>query len=150
MTHRQPATSEKTSASGRLNTVRVDEHGGAAVVAIRGRIDAGTAPLIRDALAWAVSCYARVVVDLSAADYIDRSGLSVIIAAQDHASHRAVHLCLSAPSPQLLAALCRMRAGETLTTADALTHRAEAAADDEAEFTLPQVRNPLLFDIAAA
>lgn len=145
MTDRQPAPTTP-----QLNTVRVDEYGGAAVVAIRGHLDAGTAPLIRDALAWAVSCHSRVVVDLSAAESIDRTGLSVIIAAQDRAGSRAVQLCFSAPSSQLLTALCRMRASEMLATADAPTVRTEVCSQDGADFTLPRVRRPVPFDVVPA
>jgi anti-sigma B factor antagonist len=145
MTDRRPAF-----APPQLNTVRVDEHGGTAVVAIRGHINAGTAPLIRDALAWAVSCHTRVVVDLSAAVSIDRAVLSVIIAAQDRAGSRAVQLCFSAPSPQLLTALCRMRASEMLTPVDARTIPPEACHENGAAFTLPRVRRPLRFDVAPA
>jgi anti-sigma B factor antagonist len=145
MTDRRPAP-----APPQLNTVRVDEHGGTAVVAIRGHIDAGTAPLIRDALAWAVSCHTRVVVDLSAAVSIDRAGLSVIVAAQDRAGSRAVQLCFSDPSPQLLTALCRMRASEMLTSVDTRTVRTEACYESGAEFTLPRVRRPLRFGVVSA
>jgi anti-sigma B factor antagonist len=145
MTDRRPAPPTP-----QLNTVRVDEHSGTAVVAIRGDLDAGTAPLIRDALAWAVSCHTRVVVDLSAAESIDRTGLSVIIAAQDRAGSRAVQLCFSAPSPQLLTALCRMRASEMLASVDAPTVRTEAWSEGGAEFTLPRVRRPVPFDVVPA
>jgi anti-sigma B factor antagonist len=150
MTDRQLATPANSRASTGLTTVRVDEHAGTAVVAIRGHIDAGTATLIRDALAWAVSCHARVVVDLSAAESIDRAGLSVIIAAQDRAGDHAVQMCFSAPSPQLLTALCAMRASEMLATVDAPAVRTDAWADGGAGFTLPRVPQPLQFDGVAA
>ena len=82
----------------------LEEHGGTAVVAIRGHINAGTAPLIP-----------------------------------------------SAPSPQLLTALCRMSASEMPAPVDAVrTIRPEACHENRAAFTLPRVRRPLRFDGAPA
>jgi anti-sigma B factor antagonist len=146
MTERQPAT----PTGARLNTVRVEERGGAAVVTVRGFIDAGTASLLRDALAWAITCHDRVVVDLSSAETIDRAGLSVIIAAQDRAKSRAVQLCFTAPSPRLLIALCQMRAADTPDLVETPTAPAETEPDEGAAFTLPQARSPLQFDGALA
>jgi anti-sigma B factor antagonist len=146
MTNRQPDS--RTGA--RLNTVRVEEHGGAAVVAVRGHLDTANAPLLRDALAWAVTCHERVVVDLSGAETIDRAGLRVIIAAQQRAQSRAVQLCFTAPSPRLLVALCRLRAAGMQDTVEAPAAHAEADVDRAVGFTLPPPRSPLPFDGALA
>lgn len=102
------------------DTVRIEERGGAAVVTVRGNVDAASAPLLRDALAWAVTCHDRIVVDLSLAGNIDRAGLSVLSVAQDRAGHRGVQLCFTAPSALLLTALCEIR-----------------TSTDPASFTLP-------------
>ncbi|WP_328474861.1 STAS domain-containing protein [Actinoplanes sp. NBC_00393] len=112
------ATAGSLPATAGLATVRIGEHDRAAVVAVRGQIDAGSAPLLRDALGWAIAGHERVVVDLSGADHIDRAGLSVIIAEQARATTRGVQLCFTAPSPQLLTALCALRTGEVLSSAD--------------------------------
>jgi anti-sigma B factor antagonist len=146
MADRQP----DSRTGGRLHTVRVEERGGAAVVAVRGYIDAGSASLLRDALAWAVTCHERVVVDLSSAETIDRAGLSVIIAAQERAQSRAVQLCFTAPSPRLLIALCQMRSAGMPETAETPSALADAEVDSGAGFTLPQPRSPLAFDGALA
>ncbi|MEU8238326.1 STAS domain-containing protein [Actinoplanes missouriensis] len=128
-----------------VDTVRIEERGGAAVVAVRGHLDAGSAPLLRDALAWAVTCHERVVVDLSRGGSIDRAGLSVLIAAQDRAASRAVQLCFTAPSPQLLSALCEMRAGEMLAAVDATAPRPQLQPCDDAGFSLPRPSRRLCF-----
>ncbi|GAA0434879.1 hypothetical protein Aca07nite_00030 [Actinoplanes capillaceus] len=130
-----------------LNTVRIEERGGAAVVAIRGRIDATSARLLRDALAWAVSCHERVVVDLSRAVYIDRAGLSVLIAAQDRANTRTVQLCFTAPSPRLLSSLCELRAAQVLTAAEPAAARPEPQPGG---FTLPRPSAALRFAVPAS
>jgi anti-sigma B factor antagonist len=120
-----------------LDAVRIEERGGAAVVTVRGGIDAGSASLMRDSLTWAVGCHERVVVDLSRAARLDRTGLSVLIAAQDRADSRAVQLCFTAPSAQLLAALCDLRAGEALAAVDRTTPRPAPPGSGPAGFTLP-------------
>lgn len=138
---RQPAA--------RLSTVRVEERDGAAVVSVRGHLDATSAPLLRDALAWAVTCHERVVIDLSRAETIDRTGLSVIIAAQQRARTRAVQLSCTAPSPQLLIALSRIRTAD-VPDPDATPGPASTEVESEASFTLPRTRSRLRFDGAAA
>jgi len=138
-------TPTTTPAARGLNTVRIEERGGAAVVAVRGCVDTGSAPLLRDALAWAVTCHNQGVVDLSRAASIDRTGLSVLIAAQDRANSRAVQLCFTAPSPQLLSALCEMRAAEMLTAAGPPPVRPGPHPDSEAGFTLPRPSARLRF-----
>lgn len=91
--------------------VRIEERGGAAVVTVRGRVDAASAPMLRDALAWALTCHQRIVVDLSQASHIDRAGLNVLSTAQERAGARGVQLCFTAPSALLLSALCELRTG---------------------------------------
>ncbi|MEV4281462.1 STAS domain-containing protein [Actinoplanes xinjiangensis] len=139
---------DSTPETARPDTVRIEETAGAAVVAVRGGIDAAAAPVLRDALTWAVGCHDRVVVDLSKAVHIDRTGLSVLIAAQDLASSRAVQLCFTAPSPLLLSALGDLRAAEMLMPVDA-AHPCQAPPSDRDGFTLPRpARLTLQFDAA--
>ncbi|GIE78765.1 hypothetical protein Aph02nite_47150 [Actinoplanes philippinensis] len=94
------------------DTIRIDERDGAAVVTVRGDVDAAAVPLLRDVLAWAVTCHDRIVVDLSPAGPIDRAGLSALSAAQHRAGLQGVQLCFTAPSARLLAALCEIRADD--------------------------------------
>jgi len=50
------------------------------VVAIAGEIDMATAPLLAGALRWYTAC--DVIVDLSAVEFLDSSGLAVLIHAR--------------------------------------------------------------------
>jgi anti-sigma B factor antagonist len=146
-----PVRERHDSASERVSsdTVRIEERGGTAVVTVCGRIDAAAVPLLRDALHWAVGCHERVVVDLSGAVHIDRTGLSLLIAAQDLASSRAAQLCFTAPSPLLLSALCDLRAADMLGTVDAGTPRPAGQPIHGGGFTLPRQARPVLeFDTA--
>ncbi|WP_436534642.1 STAS domain-containing protein [Actinoplanes sp. HUAS TT8] len=117
--------------------ITIDEHGGAAVITIRGALDADAAPALREALAGAATSHRRVVVNLSGASHIDRIGLSVLIAAQDRANSDAVQLCFTAPSPALLAALCDLRAEDLLATLDPDLSRPAPPALRPAGFSLP-------------
>jgi anti-sigma B factor antagonist len=131
-----------------LDAIRIEEHGGAAVLTVRGGIDASTASVMRDVLGWAVGCHERVVVDLSQAAHIDRTGLSVLIAAQDGANSRAVQLCFTAPSPLLLTALCELRAAELIAPVDPGTSRPAPDPGRAMTFTLPRPgRSVLAFDV---
>jgi anti-anti-sigma factor len=132
------ASAMNTSASPGPDTVRIEDRDGTVVLAVHGGIDAVTASSVRDALAWAISRHERVVVDLSRAASIDRAGLGVLIAAQDRANSRAVQLCFTAPSPQLLTALCDLRADEALAAVDGGASPREPQPADELGFTLPR------------
>jgi anti-sigma B factor antagonist len=63
--------------------VRVDLLGDEAVVSLRGGLDMATAPALRERLSElaAASPPPRVVVDLAELDFIDSTGLSVIMSA---------------------------------------------------------------------
>lgn len=117
----------------------IEERGGTAVVTVHGSLDADTAPALRAVLTEAVGDHRRVVVNLSGATHIDRLGLAVLIAAQDHANSGAVQLCFSAPSPALLSALCDLRAEELLTTIDPALSRPAPPAAWSPGFSLPSL-----------
>ncbi|XVU22996.1 STAS domain-containing protein [Actinoplanes sp. CA-054009] len=123
---------------GEPSVVTIDEHGGVAVVRIRGGIDAAAAPVLRDALSWAVDCHQRVVVDLSGAVRIDRAGLSVLLVTQDRANGRAVQLCFTAPSPSLLSILSELRAEDLLAAVDPPSPMATGRAARRSSFSLPR------------
>jgi anti-anti-sigma factor len=55
---------------------------GVAVVEVAGEIDLGTADQVEAALAEALGAGRRVVVDLSACDFIDSSGLRTLVTAR--------------------------------------------------------------------
>ena len=70
--------SDKTSFSTR---VRIEKCGDAHVVSLRGEHDVSTVDLIRDSLAEARAASGRIVVDLSAANFIDSTIAGVLVEA---------------------------------------------------------------------
>ncbi len=75
--------------------------GDAAVVSVGGEVDNDTAPQMRQAIATAFTDGAsRVVVDLTATDFLDSSGLGALVgASKEHSAQGA--LVLVCPRPQL-------------------------------------------------
>ena len=68
-------------------SVRVEEHGGAAVVVPAGELDLATAPSLEAALdrAFASGAGSRVVLDLRELEFIDSSGLRTLLTARRQA-----------------------------------------------------------------
>ncbi|WP_328474419.1 STAS domain-containing protein [Actinoplanes sp. NBC_00393] len=93
-----------------VRPIRVEVHDSVAFVAVHGAIQTTTASTLRDILTWAVGNHSGVVVDLSAAETIDRHGLSVLIQAQDVAHAQAVGLCFAEPSKAFRTALRALQA----------------------------------------
>ncbi|GLY00490.1 MULTISPECIES: STAS domain-containing protein [Actinoplanes] len=108
-----------------VSQVRIDVHGGIAFVTVRGDVDRGMAPGLRDVLAWAVDHHDGVVADLSGAGHVDRAGLSVLLQSQDRAHVRACALALAEPSPALRSALAGLQADAMFPMFD---HCADAVA----------------------
>src|SRR3954469_21679157 len=71
-----------------LTTLAVSEHeldGGALLVELEGDLDLASADGLREVFAAAEEAgYARVVVDLSAVDAVDSTGLAVLVAVHKH------------------------------------------------------------------
>jgi anti-sigma B factor antagonist len=66
-----------------LELVRVDTQEGGVVIAVRGEVDMATAPELRTALDDAVDGGAsRVVLDCRALEFLDSSGIGVLVAAR--------------------------------------------------------------------
>jgi len=59
-----------------LSTHEFDGHG---VVTLRGELDLADAPSVAEHLSAAVAAYGRVIVDLEGLEYIDSSGLGVLV-----------------------------------------------------------------------
>ena len=75
--------------------------GDAAVISVGGDVDNDTAPQLREAIATAFTGGARrVVVDLSATDFLDSSGLGALVGASKEHSGEG-ELTLVCPRPQL-------------------------------------------------
>lgn len=72
----------------------------AVVVEISGEIDLASAPELRDGLISLVAAgRAEIVVDGSGVEFIDASGINVLLDAADAARRAGGHLRLSRPSP---------------------------------------------------
>lgn len=79
---------------------RGPKSGSMAVVAVTGEVDLSTVPELRRRLTEAISApRSEVVVDLAAVDFIDASGVGVLLGAAGEAARAGVPFRLHAPSP---------------------------------------------------
>ncbi len=82
--------------------VTISEENAVSVVVVTGRVDSNTAPdLERDLKATAEAASARVVVDLSAVDYISSAGLRALVSALRGARTQGGDVRLAALSPRV-------------------------------------------------
>ena len=65
--------------------IEVTQPGPPAVVVVAGEVDLATAPRLKDVLVRAIEQAKTVIVDLSAATYMDSTGLGVLIGSLKHA-----------------------------------------------------------------
>jgi anti-sigma B factor antagonist len=77
--------------------VAVTKADGEAVIAVRGEIDLGTAPLLWEAILDVLPDTKRLVVDLGHTDFIDSTGLGVLVRALKRLRHHGGDLVLRAP-----------------------------------------------------
>jgi anti-anti-sigma factor len=76
--------------------------GPVAVVVVAGEIDVSSVPKLRESLAHALAPPRReVVVDLAAVEFIDASGVGVLLAAAGDAARTGVKFRLRTPSPSV-------------------------------------------------
>ncbi|SDT27895.1 STAS domain-containing protein [Actinoplanes derwentensis] len=92
------------------SAIRVSEHDGFAVVAVRGDIGRRMVPGLRDVLSWAVDHHPGVVVDLAGVTGIDRDGLALLLQSQDRAHLRHSDVCFAQPSADLVDSLALLQA----------------------------------------
>ena len=84
-------------------TLDTASHDGAAVLQVAGDIDMQTAGALRDRLSECLETgVPRVVVDLSAVDFLDSSALGALVAAARSASDGGGVLRVAAPKPHVL------------------------------------------------
>jgi anti-sigma B factor antagonist len=75
---------------------------GSAVVVVAGEIDLSSVPKLRDSLAYALASPRReVVVDLAGVEFIDASGVGVLVGAASEAARTGVKFRLRRPSPSV-------------------------------------------------
>ena len=72
---------------------------GEVVVAVRGEIDIVTAPALWDVIVEVIADTNRLVVDLSETDFIDSTGLGVLVRALKRLRHHGGDLILRSPKP---------------------------------------------------
>lgn len=103
------------------------------VIAVAGELSLAEAPILErhlsDALATATS---TVVVDLAGVEFIDSTGLSVLVRAQQQASERGVEFGVQNPRPQAhrLLSLTGLEARLTLADPPAPNPTSETPATD--------------------
>ena len=79
-----------------------DEPDGSIVVSVHGEADIESAPALQSALAEAASRASLIVLDLSGLEFIDSSGLSVLVQEQLRATQEDRSLILRNPTEQTL------------------------------------------------
>ena len=74
------------------------EYGGHVVVALRGELDIAGAASVAAALAAAAARQPDIIVDLTALEFIDCSGVAALAHGRKHARHAGGDLLLEGPS----------------------------------------------------
>ena len=80
-----------------LFAAEVSNEDGEVVVAVRGEIDIVTAPVLWDTIVDVISDTKRLVVDLSETEFIDSTGLGVLVRALKRLRHHGGDLILRSP-----------------------------------------------------
>jgi len=78
------------------------ERGEPTVVVLRGDLDLGTAPDLRECLVKVIDEGARIVVDLEAVDFLDSAGLGILVGGLKRARTRGAELELVCTSRDVL------------------------------------------------
>lgn len=85
------------------------EYGGHAVVTLRGELDIADAASVAAAFAAVAASKPRIVVDLTALEFIDSSGVAALARGRKHARHAGGDLSLAAPQQHVLRVLTLTR-----------------------------------------
>lgn len=80
-------------------SISTDERGGAVVVTLRGELDLATAPEVEDAVLEPVRAGGHVVLDLRGLDFMDSSGVRVLVAAHSAAQDGGGRLTIVRAAP---------------------------------------------------
>jgi anti-sigma B factor antagonist len=91
------------SRHGKAIEVAVEDRGGDRVVSVRGRLTIETSPELLEQLRKAVKRAPRLKVDLSGVEFLDSSGISVLIQGLKLAQERSIDYALLDPSPKVQA-----------------------------------------------
>ena len=83
--------------------VSVERHNGIALVAVRGELDISTSPCLRDKLVeLATSGDTRLVIDLEAVEFLDSTGLGVLVGGLKRMRSNGGDLALVCTKPRIL------------------------------------------------
>jgi anti-sigma B factor antagonist len=83
--------------------IDVTDRGDWAVLAVRGEIDVATAPQLREQLLELVSAgHKQIVVDLAGVDFLDSTGLGVLVGGLKRVRSNDGELALACPQPRVL------------------------------------------------
>jgi anti-anti-sigma factor len=80
-------------------SITTDERNGAVLVTLTGELDLATAPAVEDAVIGPVRDGAHVVLDLRGLDFMDSSGVRVIVAAHGAAEQSGGRLTIVRAAP---------------------------------------------------
>ena len=109
--------------------VETTEYGGAAVLVLRGEIDIATAPQFRQAMVEAADRVgAVVVVDLDQVEFIDSTGLGVLVGGLKRARTSGGDLVLVCTQPRILRLLEVTRLDRALDVYESVAAAAAATA----------------------
>ena len=82
--------------------LEVEERGEVSVLAVSGEVDVATVPRLREQLhALVASGTPRIVVDLDAVDFLDSTGLGVLVGALKRVRNNGGELALVCTSPRI-------------------------------------------------
>jgi anti-anti-sigma factor len=79
-------------------SISADEHGGSVVLTLRGELDLATAPELERLVTERLEARQEVVVDLRALEFMDSSGIRVLVAAHARAGRVGTRLVIVRPS----------------------------------------------------
>jgi len=88
---------------------------GAAVVSLTGDVDLQTSPVVRQKLLESLDGHARVVVDLSAVNYIDSSGVASLVEAFQVSRKKGASFSLASVSSAAMRVLSLARLDKVFT-----------------------------------
>jgi anti-sigma B factor antagonist len=87
---------------------------GCTVLIAVGEIDLATSPMLRQAMVAAVESCRHIIVDLSAATYLDSTGLCVLLSTQKRIASNNRSLCLVGPTGRVAKVLRITRIDEVI------------------------------------
>jgi anti-sigma B factor antagonist len=97
---------------------RLDHRDGCAVVTVGGDIDIYTAPGLHDAIKVATTFSSHVIIDLTDVDFLDSTGLGVLVRARTHAQAHHGRVVLVHPPSLVTKILHVTKLDETFTIHD--------------------------------